>query len=193
MVALCFRLLIGRLPEIDLASDLKLQSLADTSRMERLGTVDEIVERYSVSSSPSKSRLYTTLGGLFVVFAIIGIWIPGWPTVSWAVPAAYFFSISSEKLFRWTLTNDYFGPAMFEYYATGKTIPKHAKYGVISIIGIMTSLSVYFVWAVSTRGTGNISDPTTWNGADPGFGAGTVLVVGMIGVLYVGFRVPSRD
>lgn len=193
MVALCFRLLIRRLPKIDLASDLKLHSLADTSRMERLGTVDEIVERYSVSSSPSKSRLYTALGVLFVVFAIIGIWIPGWPTVSWAVPAAYFFSISSEKLFRWTLTNDYFGPAMFEYYATGKTIPKHAKYGVISVIGIMTSLSVYFVWAVSTRGTGNISDPTTWNGADPGFGAGTVLVVGMIGVLYVGFRVPSRD
>ena len=100
--------------------NLKRRPLAGMSHMERLGTVDEIVERYSVSSSPSKSRLYTTLGGLFVVFAIIGIWIPGWPTVSWAVPAAYFFSISSEKLFRWTLTNDYFGPAIFEYYATGK-------------------------------------------------------------------------
>ena len=81
--------------------------------MERLETVEEIVEEYSVSSSPSKSRLYTILGSLFVVFAIIGIWIPGWPTVSWAVPAAYFFSISSERLFRWTLTNDYFGPAIF--------------------------------------------------------------------------------
>ena len=85
--------------------------------MERLETVEEIVEEYSVSSSPSKSRLYTILGSLFVVFAIIGIWIPGWPTISWAVPAAYFFSISSERLFRWTLTNDYFGSAIFEYYA----------------------------------------------------------------------------
>ena len=66
--------------------------------MDRLESVDEIVEKYSVSSSPAKSRFYTGLGSMFVAFAIIGIWIPGWPTVSWAVPAAYFFSISSEGL-----------------------------------------------------------------------------------------------
>lgn len=161
--------------------------------MERLETVEEIVEEYSISSSPSKSRLYTILGSLFVVFAIIGIWIPGWPTVSWAVPAAYFFSISSERLFRWTLTNDYFGPAIFEYYATGKTIPRHAKYGVVSLIAAMSSLSAYFVWAVSTRGSGSLGDPTSWDGADPGFGAATILIIGMIGVWYVGFRVPTRN
>ncbi|DAC42325.1 MAG TPA: DUF454 domain-containing protein [Candidatus Thalassarchaeaceae archaeon] len=161
--------------------------------MERLETVEEIVEEYSVSSSPSKSRLYTILGSLFVVFAIIGIWIPGWPTISWAVPAAYFFSISSERLFRWTLTNDYFGSAIFEYYATGKTIPKHAKYGVVSLIGIMSAISAYFVWAVSTKGTGSLGDPSSWDGADPGFGAVTVIVVGLIGIWYVGFRVPTRN
>ena len=161
--------------------------------MERLETVEEIVEEYSISSSPSKSRLYTILGSLFVVFAIIGIWIPGWPTVSWAVPVAYFFSISSVRLFRWTLTNDYFGPAIFEYYATGKTIPKHAKYGGFSLIGIMSAISAYFVWAVSTRGTGSLGAPSSWDGADPGFGAVTVIVVGLIGIWYVGFRVPTRN
>ena len=103
-------------------------------RMERLQNIEEIVERYSVSSSPTKSRFYVGLGSLFIVFAIIGIWIPGWPTVSWAVPAAYFFSISSQRMFRWTLTNQYFGPAVFEYYATGKTIPGHAKYGIVFFI-----------------------------------------------------------
>tara|TARA_B110000014_G_scaffold259014_1_gene246053 strand:+ start:728 stop:1213 length:486 start_codon:yes stop_codon:yes gene_type:complete len=161
--------------------------------MERLQSVDEVVDMYSVSSSPSKSRVYTSLGGLFVIFAVIGIWIPGWPTVSWAVPAAYFFSISSERLFRWTLTNNYFGPAIFEYYATGKTIPRHAKYGVVSLIAAMSSLSAYFVWAVSTRGSGSLGDPTSWDGADPGFGAATILIIGMIGVWYVGFRVPTRN
>ena len=160
--------------------------------MERLETVEEIVEEYSISSSPSKSRLYTILGSLFVVFAIIGIWIPGWPTVSWAVPAAYFFSISSERLFRWTLTNDYFGPAIFEYYATGKTIPKHAKYGVVSLIGIMSAISAYFVWAVSTRGTGSLGDPSSWDGAFPWFVAVTVIVVGLIWIWFVVFRVPTR-
>ena len=161
--------------------------------MERLQSVDEVVDMYSVSSSPSKSRVYTSLGGLFVIFAVIGIWIPGWPTVSWAVPAAYFFSISSERLFRWTLTNNYFGPAIFEYYATGKTIPRHAKYGVVSLIAAMSSLSAYFVWAVSTRGSGSLGDPTSSDDADPGFGAATILIIGMIGVWYVGFRVPTRN
>tara|TARA_B100000029_G_scaffold505029_1_gene584967 strand:+ start:2799 stop:3284 length:486 start_codon:yes stop_codon:yes gene_type:complete len=161
--------------------------------MERLQSIDEIVERYSVSSSPARSRFYVSLGSLFVVFAIIGIWIPGWPTVSWAVPAAYFFSISSEAMFKWTLTNRYFGPAVFEYYATGKTIPRHAKYGIVFFIGIMSSVSSYFVWYVSTKGGGVLGDPSSWDGADPGFGAATIIVVGMVGIWYVGAKVGTRD
>ena len=160
--------------------------------MERLETVDDIVERYCVASSPGKSRLYVGLGSLFLAFAVIGIWIPGWPTVSWAVPAAFLFSLSSERMFRLTLTNRYFGAAMFEYYATGKTIPKHAKYLTVGLIATMTSLSSYFVWHVSTRGEGMLTDPASWNGADPGFGAGTIILVGLIGMWYVGFKVPSR-
>ena len=83
--------------------------------MERLGTIDEVVERYCVASSPAKSRLYVGIGSLFLVFAVIGVWVPGWPTVSWAVPAAFLFSMSSERMFRLTLTNRYFGSAMFDY------------------------------------------------------------------------------
>ena len=158
----------------------------------RLQSVDDILETYSVSSSPTKSRLYSILGCIFIAFAIIGIWVPGWPTVSWAVPAAYFFSISSEKLFRWTLTNQYFGSSIFEYYATGKTLPRHAKYGIASLIAVMTSSSAYFVWLVSTRGDGVLSDPSSWNGADPGFGAGVTILVGIVGVWYVGIKVPTR-
>ncbi len=156
-------------------------------------TIDEVVERYCVASSPAKSRLYVGLGSLFLGFAVIGIWIPGWPTVSWAVPAAFLFSMSSERMFRLTLTNRYFGSAMFDYYATGKTIPKHAKYATVGMIALMASLSAYFVWLVSTKGDGVLTDPSSWNGADPGFGAGTVILVGMIGMWYVRFRVPTRE
>jgi hypothetical protein len=81
---------------------------------------------------------------------------------------------------------------MFEYYASGKTIPQHAKYVTVGFIALMTSLSAYFVWHVSTRGEGVLTNPTTWNGADPGFGAGTIILVGIIGVWYVGFKVPTR-
>ena len=161
--------------------------------VERLQTIDEVVEKYCVASSPAKSRFYVGLGMMFLGFAVIGIWVPGWPTVSWAVPAAFLFSMSSEKMFRITLTNRYFGTAMFEYYATGKTIPKHAKYGTIGLIALMTSVSSYFVWLVSTKGDGVLSNPSSWSGVDPGFGAGTVILVGLIGVWYVGFRVPTRE
>ena len=161
--------------------------------VERLETIDEVVERYCVASSPAKSRLYVGLGSLFLLFAVIGIWVPGWPTVSWAVPAAFLFSMSSERMFRLTLTNRYFGSAMFDYYATGKTIPQHAKYATVGLIALMASVSSYFVWMVSTKGDGVLTDPSSWNGADPGFGAGTVILVGLIGMWYVGFRVPTRE
>ena len=145
--------------------------------MKRLESVDEVVEYYFSSSSSIQSKFYASLGVLFVLFAIVGIWIPGWPTVSWAVPAAFLFSMSSEKLFRWSLTNDYFGESLFEYYATGKTLPNHVKVIIASFIFFMSSLSAYFVWHVSTKGTGELFNPTSWNGADPGFGAATIIIV----------------
>ena len=161
--------------------------------VDKLQTIDEVVEKYCVSSSPLKSKLYIGIGSLFIIFAIIGIWVPGWPTVSWAVPAAFLFSLSSEKLFRKTLENPYFGNAIFDYYATGKTIPKHAKFGVVTMILTMASLSSYFVWLVSTKGDGVWNDVSSWNGADPGFGAGTILLVGLVGIWYVGIKVNTRD
>ncbi|MBG16945.1 MAG: hypothetical protein CMB77_01115 [Euryarchaeota archaeon] len=161
--------------------------------MERLESIDEIVKKYCIANNSIRSRLYVGLGMLFLGFAVIGIWIPGWPTVSWAVPAAFLFSISNERLFRLTLTNRYFGPAMFEYYATGKTIPRHAKRAVVGLIALMSWTSAFFVWHVSTKGNGVLFDPSSWDGADPGFGATSILFVGLIGMWYVGFRVPSRE
>tara|TARA_B110000881_G_C18537513_1_gene496635 strand:- start:185 stop:697 length:513 start_codon:yes stop_codon:yes gene_type:complete len=162
-------------------------------RMQRLETVEQIITKYSVASSPIKGKIYIFLGSLFVIFAIIGMVIPGWPTVSWAVPAAFLFSLSNEKLFRWSLTNSYFGVAIFEYYATGKTIPNHAKYAIILLISIMTSFSAYFVWYVSTKGNGELFEPSSWNGADPGYGAATIIMVGIVGICYVILNVRSRD
>ena len=160
--------------------------------MERVGSIDELVERYCVSSNPFLSRLYLGLGFLFVGFAIIGLWIPGWPTVSWAVPAAFLFSYSSEKMFRWTLTNRFFGAAMFEYYATGKTVPRHARTGIIVLIALMSTASAAFVWYISTLGDGELYDPSSWNGADPGFGAVTIILAGLFGIIYVATRVRIR-
>ena len=161
---------------------------------ERLGTVDEIVAKYAVVSNPVKSKIYVGFGSIFIIFAIIGIWIPGWPTVSWAVPAAFLFSLSNERLFRWTLTNKFFGPSMFEYYATGKTLPKHVKVVIACMIGLMTTLSAYFVWYVSTKGDGTLFEISSWNGAAQyACGSLTIIAVGLMGMAYVLTMVKSRD
>jgi hypothetical protein len=159
----------------------------------RLESVDAVVEKYAVVSNPMKSRIYIGLGSIFIVFAIIGIWIPGWPTVSWAVPAAFLFSLSNEKLFRWTLTNRFFGPSMFDYYATGKTLPQHVKVAIVGMIGMMASISAYFVWFVSSKGDGVLLEPSSWNGKDQfAFGAITIMIVGALGMAYVATMVKSR-
>ena len=162
------------------------------NKLKRLETLDDIVNAYFSVSTPIRSKIYIGFGCLFVVFAIIGIWIPGWPTVSWAVPAAFLFSLSSEKLFRWSLTNPYFGKPLFEYYATGKTLPSHVKNIVAVFITLMYLSSAYFVWFVSTKGDGELFVPSSWNGADPGFGSATIIIVGLIGTWYVLFTVKSR-
>lgn len=141
--------------------------------------VDAIVARYAVAGHPLKRRVLAALGCVFVVFAVVGIWVPGWPTVSWAVPAAFLFSLSSERLFRWSLTNRFFGPALFDYYASGKTIPRHAKAGLVILIGVMAALSAWFVFRVSYP-------------KDPGYGPATIAAVGLAGMWYVGVRVRTR-
>ena len=148
--------------------------------MEPLKNVDEVIEKYAVVSSPVKSKVYIGLGSLFVVFAILGVWIPGWPTISWAVPAAFLFSLSSEKLFRWSLTNRYFGSALFQYYANGKTLPLHVKVLVCSCIGITTLFSSYGVYRISYP-------------ADPGYGSATILAAGIFGIGYIVLKVGSRE
>ena len=160
--------------------------------MRKFHNLDEIVDYYFSASSPMKSKIYVIVGSIFIVFAIIGIWIPGWPTVSWAVPAAFLFSLSSEKLFRWSLTNPYFGSALFDYYSFGKALPPHVKKIIVLFLTLMYLVSAYFVWAVSTRGEGELLIPSTWDGADPGFGSATIIVVGLIGTWYVLFQVKSR-
>ncbi len=139
--------------------------------------VDEIVEKYLIASNPIKKWIAIIFGCLFTIFSIAGIFIPGWPTVSWAVPAAFLFSISSEKLFRWSLTNKFFGPAILEYYSSGKTIPKHAKIGICALIFLMVVISAI----------------TTFHLGDPGYGSATIFIVGLMGIFYVIFMVKSRD
>lgn len=145
--------------------------------MERLASVDEVIAKYARKTSPLKRRIYVGIGAIFVGCAFIGIFVPGWPTVSWMVPAAYLFSISDERFFRWTLTNRFVGEKVFEYYANGKTLPRHAKTAIITFITIMSAISIYV---------------TTITG-DPGYGQATIALVWAVGVWWLWKKVPARQ
>ena len=162
--------------------------------MKKLQSVDDIVQKYSVDNKPIKRILYISLGSLFLLFAVIGIWVPGWPTVSWAVPAAFFFSLSNKKLFIWTLTNRFFGSAIFEYYSTGKSLSRHFKIMLSCLILLMSLISSYFVWIISTQGSGELLNPNSWDGKDQdAYGAISILILGVMGVFYMLFFIKSRD
>ena len=84
------------------------------------------------------------------------------------------------------------------FFNLSTPIPEGAATSIVFIepqsffIFLMSSFSAYFVWFVSTKGDGVLQDPSSWNGADPGFGSGTIFVVGFIGIWYVLSQVKSR-
>jgi uncharacterized membrane protein YbaN (DUF454 family) len=118
-----------------------------------LQSVDEIIGKYARQTTPLRRKLYVGIGILFVICAIIGIWVPGWPTVSWMVPAAYLFSISDEKYFRWSLTNKMFGAKLTEYYA---------KKWIVSLITLMSAFSIYITDISGDRGYGQVTIAVIW-------------------------------
>lgn len=142
---------------------------------------EEILEYILDLHKPSRNILvrwvWNVLGGIFVIFAAIGTVIPGWPTTSWLVAAGFCFGRSSRKMFRWLLTNRMFGNALLEYYKAGKALPLHSKIVIIGIISVVSALSI---WTVTKLG-------------DPGFGQTTIALVALIGIWFVGWKVPTIE
>jgi len=64
---------------------------------------------------------------------------------------------------------------------------------VMGLIAIMTSISTTFVWYISTLGDGEVMEPSTWDGADPGYGSVTIIIAGLIGVWWIYAKVQTRE
>lgn len=142
---------------------------------------EEILELILELHKPSRNFLvrlfWNILGLIFVIFAVIGIIIPGWPTTSWIIASGFCFGRSSRRMFRWLLTNRMFGNGLLEYYKAGKALPLHSK---LIIVGIIAVVSTFSIWIVSKAG-------------DPGYGQATIVTVALIGIWYVGWKVPTIE
>ena len=138
--------------------------------------IDSILEKNFINRTLIMRVVWVSLGSVFVFFAYIGTFTPGWPTVSWGVAAAFCYAQSSRKLFRWLLENKMFGSYILDYYENDKTIPKHAKNYVCAMIIVMAT----------------ISSLVTISLGDPGYGAATICFVALLGVWFIMRWVPTR-
>lgn len=95
-----------------------------------------------------KKTLYMTLGFLFIVLGLLGVFLPLLPTTPFIILAAFFFSQSSERCHQWLLNNKVFGPILSSWEES-RCIPYFAKVLSFSMIGIFGSISVFalsFLW-----------------------------------------------
>lgn len=103
----------------------------------------------------------------------IGLVVPGLPTTVFFIMAAWCFSRSSRRLENWVLNLPGIGP-MVRDYRSGLGMPRRAKVLAISCIVVAAGSSALFLidhLAVRL----------------------VVAAVGLVGVWYVGSRVPTRE
>ena len=124
--------------------------------------------------APRKTR-NPILRGLFFILGLISLallpfsFLPGIPTFDLVILAAFFFSLSSEKVHSWMLNHRYFGRIIKGYRDYGLTM-RMKRTAAIAIVAsltvsgvflvditlirvILAMVGVYAVWFVFTRPT----------------------------------------
>lgn len=87
--------------------------------------------------------MYISLGFLLLLGGIVGYVVPGLPGTPLLLVAAWLFSMSSERLYRWVTTNRWFGQTIADYRA-GLGISRRAKIAAVGSMAVVVPLSVAF-------------------------------------------------
>jgi len=97
-----------------------------------------------------KKKLYIAFGFLAVALAIIGVFIPGLPTVPFLLVALFCFERSSKKYHDMIMNNKYFGPVLQDYYS-GKGLTSSVKIKAISFLSCGMIFSIYKIQNLHAR------------------------------------------
>ena len=98
-------------------------------------------DQLRVSRSATARAVYVLLGFIFLGIGIAGFYVPVLPGTVNLLVAAYFFSMSSERMFRWMMTNKAFGQQLRDYRA-GLGIPRNIKIVAVASIVLSVTLTV---------------------------------------------------
>ena len=94
-------------------------------------------------SSKLSRRLLIVAGTVFTATGIVGIFIPILPTTPFLLLAAACYIRSSERFYRWLLTNRLFG-TYIRNYIEGRGMPLWIKIVTILLLWTTIGLSVSF-------------------------------------------------
>ena len=97
-----------------------------------------------------KKKLYIAFGFLAVALAIIGVFIPGLPTVPFLLVALFCFERSSKKYHDMIMNNKYFGPVLQDYYS-GKGLTSSVKLKAILFLSCGMIFSIYKIQNLHAR------------------------------------------
>ncbi len=117
--------------------------------------------------------LWFVAGLLSVAIGGIGVVVPGLPTTVFFIVAAACFSRSNKRFEQWVLNLPRIGTLVRDH-RSGLGMPRRAKVVAVTMILVVSVASGAF--AIANRAVG----------------AG-VVALGLVGALYVTFRVPTRE
>jgi uncharacterized membrane protein YbaN (DUF454 family) len=113
--------------------------------------LDELAEpafEYHKSRIPRPVLL--ALGWTCVVLGFVGVFVPGLPTTTFLLVAAWCFYRSSERAHVWLMENRLLGPYVRDFLS-GKGMPLKSKVIAITMMWLTCGSSAYFfvhpVWA----------------------------------------------
>ena len=91
-----------------------------------------------------KKKIYIFVGFLAVILGIIGVILPGIPTVPFLLVALFCFERSSKKYHDMILNNKYFGKVLRDYYE-GRGLTTSVKIKAVLFLSCGMGFSVYRV------------------------------------------------
>lgn len=104
----------------------------------------EALPEVKLTRSRTLRVAYAAVGLVFLGVGVAGLIVPGFPGTVNLLIALWLFSMSSERMHRWMLTNRWFGQSLRDYKA-GLGMPRRVKITVAGIIVVAVGSSVVFV------------------------------------------------